>query len=537
MLQLAPRPERRSNGHARVRSKMALMRASRGILALCLTWSTVMAVPPSFGQSETSVRRKQAKRLTRRAFRALAKKDWERGIELLTQAHAKYPKNELLYNIAVAYEKWPGQCKKAVDAYDAFLAACKRCGRHIMARQRRDLVMGGCPGVTVRPDAVHPNGEVALSRTIQTEGWGDITHGRVAEARRAALQDAQRRAVELTSGVHVEALLKDATYEAVRDDRSRFESEVQQKIWSRSEGYLEDFKILEQERRGALYIVRIEARVKNTVLQKELTEIAHRLVKVRFPKVMFVVREFYRDAQGVERETKEPALQAMLEDAFLVRGFDLVAKEEVERMRREQAEAFADLVKDEASVAKYAMRFGAQYVVFGTARVSYQGRKKIFPDALDATTVLSLRSINASTARVVTNLQESRRSPPNCFNEETLRIQSIRHVGRGLVPKFIQRFVAQLTEDVRYVVKVWGGSGSAYLAFQDLLKTLPQVATIGDATFGGEWGAFEVTYPARYENTYLAREILEQAKKVPELKHIDLKKIGGTNIDFVLKSP
>lgn len=62
------------------------------------------------------------------------------------RAHHARPEPGFLYNQALAYDHWRGQCAEALRAFDRFLAGCPGCPQADDARARRKRIMGECAG-------------------------------------------------------------------------------------------------------------------------------------------------------------------------------------------------------------------------------------------------------------------------------------------------------------------------------------------------------------------------------------------------------
>lgn len=94
---------------------------------------------------------------------------WEKGIQLLEEAHGLYPNPALLFNIAYGYEQMGGRCVDALGAYGRYFTACngQACPELPGARSKEAATRAACVGhVQVETD---PAGAVL---TVNGKGVG-----------------------------------------------------------------------------------------------------------------------------------------------------------------------------------------------------------------------------------------------------------------------------------------------------------------------------------------------------------------------------
>ena len=122
----------------------------------------------------------------------------------------------------------------------------------LKARERFRSHGGGghTPATTVVP--APRNGAMAgptASRreTVEADGFAPLEGASISAARRAAIRDALRNAIEKVNGV------------AIRGRAGRLGKHIAQIIASQSEGFIATYKVVDEERRGADYHVRVRA--------------------------------------------------------------------------------------------------------------------------------------------------------------------------------------------------------------------------------------------------------------------------------------
>ncbi|MBK8012036.1 MAG: hypothetical protein IPK13_11865 [Deltaproteobacteria bacterium] len=377
-------------------------------------------------------------------------------------------------------------------------------------------------------------------KKVVVEGWGNIVEANVADARSKAIHDAQKKAIEISAGVHVRSMMTDDSFSVLRGNNEQFAQAIQQKIEITSDGFVSDYSVLKEWVEGNTYKVELEVEVNDVALMRELAFLARRLSGARFPKIMFLLQEEYTDQAGQTGVVFEPTFQAHLEDAFLARGFDLVAQDQIKKLRAEEAEVFDDIITDENKAAKYAMGYGAEYVITGTARVRHTSFDDLGQKEHHGHAELYIRAVDASTAGVIASNKVAGSSPPNCFSEPDLRVRSVTHVGKNLIDSLIRRIVEswdkELANGVRYSVKLYGAKSfkKEGTRFITMIQGVPGVKQVKKLSFGGQRLELEVFFGASSDVSVLEREILRVSEQEHLFKAMDVTYSRGRELNFKL---
>ncbi|MFH1645076.1 MAG: flagellar assembly protein T N-terminal domain-containing protein, partial [Candidatus Omnitrophota bacterium] len=97
---------------------------------------------------------------------------------------------------------------------------------------------------------------------VEVEGIVNIINNDIPNAKKRAIVDAQKNAVEMAVGVYVNA--------STRVEKTVL---VEQKILSKTNGYIKKYKILQESREGNFYKTKIQAVVKIEEISRDLTNI------------------------------------------------------------------------------------------------------------------------------------------------------------------------------------------------------------------------------------------------------------------------
>ncbi|HSA77448.1 MAG TPA: flagellar assembly protein T N-terminal domain-containing protein, partial [Nitrospirota bacterium] len=118
------------------------------------------------------------------------------------------------------------------------------------------------------------------TRTVSAEGVATIQQGAVDMARDAALEDAQKRAVEQAIGIMIDSQTQVENYQLISD-----------KILSQTKGYISRYNVTGETQEGPLLRVRITADVSLGKLNDDLSTIGILLGQLHKPRTMIMIAE------------------------------------------------------------------------------------------------------------------------------------------------------------------------------------------------------------------------------------------------------
>jgi len=118
------------------------------------------------------------------------------------------------------------------------------------------------------------------TQTVQVTGQGIIFGKDKVTARDKAIEDAQRRAVEQVVGTMVSASTMVQNFQVIED-----------KILTKSKGYVKGYKILSEKEQDGVMVVQIEAMVLLGGVKGDLDAIGNLLAQKEYPRVMVLIAE------------------------------------------------------------------------------------------------------------------------------------------------------------------------------------------------------------------------------------------------------
>jgi hypothetical protein len=178
--------------------------------------------------------------------------------------------------------------------------------------------------------------------------------------REDALKRALRKALEQGAGVQIAAYSNVANYELIRDT-----------IYSRAAGVVSDYRIVEEKPgAGGTAIVTIEATVRPDAVAAAWGEVQNVLDQIGRPKIMVWIDEHID-----ERLQKDSIVASRIEEMFTKAGFDLVAKQALDDIRR-RAKHEAQAEGNAAKLAALAKDCGAHILIRGVANANRAGLER-----------------------------------------------------------------------------------------------------------------------------------------------------------------
>ena len=190
----------------------------------------------------------------------------------------------------------------------------------------------------------------ASPKVVETEGTSDLSKA-------DAIRTAQRVAVEQAVGVFIHSETEVSNFELKKDD-----------VLSRSQGYVTDYRILDEKKEDDLFTVRIRATVSMDSIKNDLIAMKILLESLDRPKLMTLIDEDYLHMAKPQMRIAETEINALLAQ----KGFELVDQAQLERIK-DKEQARQALAGNVAAASQLGLMFGAQYVIVGKAVVQDAG--------------------------------------------------------------------------------------------------------------------------------------------------------------------
>lgn len=313
---------------------------------------------------------------------------------------------------------------------------------------------------------------------VLTEGVAALTfQGGWDIARDNAIDDALRKAVEQGVGAYIDAETRVENFQLLSD-----------RIYSRTHGYVESYRIIHEEQNDDLYRVVIRAVVNTGNIENDLAAIGILLSEQNRPRLMVVIRELdeLSDLSDENRLMSGIMFETMLLDHFRQKGFPVVDAATVEDiLQRDQLRLI--LEGDDQTAALIGLEAGAEIVITGTALRSTNSRM-IAGSLRDIHNYqVSCRAINTRTARVLAASATTTEIP---FSESQARTMAVDTTANQLITDILDSWT--LRENVTVIVATNANYTKVQMLRSELLLRLRGVLDVIIRDYTGARATLEV---------------------------------------------
>ena len=221
-----------------------------------------------------------------------------------------------------------------------------------------------------------------------TSGWGQsVTSVGLAQTRQMAIDEALRSAVEQGVGTLIDSKTKVANFEVLQDQ-----------IYSRSSGYVTDYKILSENKSSGSYTVTIRANVRMASIKNDLSAIGILMAQVGNHRFMAIyVPETRVSAQRNSMVVK--AAEGAINGVFARKGFIVLDKMLINDVYNEIEQAGRIDVETE-DLAALSLKYKADLLLIYDVRAAQKkgGQSRFFGGIM---VDISLRAVAPATADLI----------------------------------------------------------------------------------------------------------------------------------------
>lgn len=230
---------------------------------------------------------------------------------------------------------------------------------------------------------VLPAHAAAKSKIITTSG---VAMAGAEGSRREAVEDALRNAVEEAMGTYVSVDLMVENKQIINEN-----------ILSQTSGYIQEYKVLDEESKGGLYRVKIRATVKLGKIRDDLTAAGLLMQRKQLPRLMVVVTSPTPGEAWFEGKQYVDSVKNTVEQVFLKKKFRLVDYD-----RHAVAKQAAAMQGDTQKLAALAKDAGAEVVVHARAARYFERDVNLYGSNYKLyRSDVQLRIVESGTGRVI----------------------------------------------------------------------------------------------------------------------------------------
>ncbi len=332
----------------------------------------------------------------------------------------------------------------------------------------------------------------ASEKAVISEGVASLQNVSKGVARDRAIQDALRNAVEQGAGVFLSSETIVENYELLQD-----------KIFSKAEGYVKEYQIISEREEAGLYRVKIRAVIKEGKLKDDLIALRLLILEKGRPRILVFSNVSF--------------LEDMLTGSFRDAGFPVLDPVSLKNKMGKERLRLIFAGANDTILARYALREGAEIIVFAEYREEEKTLKTSYFEKGIKHIVLTARTIDPRSAEVMASERIEKNYPEVNFSIKKKLVDSLFSV--------LKKEIIEGWETGGNVVKIHLYNIS-FEKFGDirsfLLENVRKVEKVIIREYIGNSGVLEVITPESPENiAYLLKR---------NFKDLKIKEIGGMDI-------
>ncbi len=331
---------------------------------------------------------------------------------------------------------------------------------------------------------------------VEVEATGYAQAGE-AGARRDALYDAMKSAVEKAMGTHL-------TVELTVEKKQL----VGQKILSKSRGFIKSHEVLEETKDGDVLAVRIKAVVKSGQLKGEMAAIGLIMERKEKPRVMVLTSN--RQGGSVDRgrgpwvhtlfsnDEASTRVHSTVESILSTKGFNLVDGKHDKRRRQIE---LAVTKNDSSKIASLAADAGAEVVINVVTVRNFKELKRLYGTEYKFyDSEVTIRAVRAGTGQVL--FSGSKAGTPSATVEPM--VKAANSVTGDCVAAILKRWASDVQNSNVIIIKVKKVSFGKLVKFQKALSGIKGIDAVRRRSFAGGEANIEVDWAGKADDLGVA---------------------------------
>ena len=311
------------------------------------------------------------------------------------------------------------------------------------------------------------------TKFVTAEGVAVIQGNAMDIARDAALEDAQKRAVEQAIGILIDSQTQVENYQLISD-----------KILSQTKGYIKRYNVVGETADGSLLRIRINAEVSLSQLTDDLTGIGILLGQMHKPRTIVMIaeqnigQEWYAWWWGPHAsQTEMGVVENTFADVFTQKGFEFIDHATaLKEFRITSPYKVQDLTATQATTL--GNEVDAEVVIVGKALSKFYG--EIGGGMKSAQADLSVKAVRTDTGQIIAVV--TTHAAAVHISEETAGIEALKKAAQTASDEMMGKILAVYSREIgstRSVnITINGLNKTQFVKFKDVLRN--QVRGIKD---------------------------------------------------------
>ncbi|MBU1627948.1 hypothetical protein KKB18_11320 [bacterium] len=353
-----------------------------------------------------------------------------------------------------------------------------------------------------------------LEKEVIAKGSSPIKDGNIASAKESAKKDAFKQAIEQVVGVFI-------------DNRIRVEKGllIENRIISKSRGYIKKFDVIGEESIKDNYFVTIKAVVSQESIKDDLEAICLLQEQMNYPRLMILI-----GSEGKGTDEAADSARVELERIFTEKCFNLIDPAASERLNHDTA-YLRNITQNPVNAARIGLEYHADVLILGSISLLRTGKTN--SGFITSRTRLQIRVIDPTTAKLSFS-KEDEETGQGFSDKEALTAS-----GKKVASKISDYLITRIIESWRDIdqtgnlFKVTLKNAEDYndaLTFEDIIKDTSGVTNLSEKSFGSGVLECDVRYVGN--KSEFQKAVIEQMMKKTGFENINIKSSQGNNIVF-----
>jgi hypothetical protein len=326
------------------------------------------------------------------------------------------------------------------------------------------------------------------TKFVTAEGVAAVQQGAIDIARDAAVEDAQKKAIEQAIGIYIDSQTQVENFQLLSDN-----------ILSQVKGYIKRYNIIDERTDSGLLRVKINAEVSLGKLSDDLSAIGILMARMHKPRTMALIaeqnvgsgmRSWWTEPRG--QETEIGVVENVFMDKFTEKGFEFVDHQAAAReIKVTPAYRTPDLSTVQAKAL--ANQADAEVVIVGKALAKYYGDVGGGMKSVQAD--ISARAVRTDTGQVLASV--TTHAAAVHITETTAGVEALRKAANQAAEEMLAKILAVYSRETGstrpVTIIITGLSKAQFAKFKDvLLNQVRGIKNLYERSFSGATAKIQV---------------------------------------------
>ena len=326
------------------------------------------------------------------------------------------------------------------------------------------------------------------TKFVTAEGVAAVQQGAIDIARDAAVEDAQKKAIEQAIGIFIDSQTQVENFQLISDN-----------ILSQVKGYVTRYNLIDERQDSGLLRVRINAEISLGKLSDDLSAIGILMARMHKPRTMILIAEqnigselraWWAEPRG--QETEIGVVENTFMDRFTEKGFEFIDHEAAAKEIK-VTPAYRTPNLSMAQARSLGNQADAEVVIVGKALAKYYG--EVGGGMKSAQADLSARAVRTDTGQVLAAV--TTHAAAVHITDTSAGIEALRKASNQAAEEMLTKLLAAYSRETGgtrpVTITVTGLTKAQFVKFKDvLLKQVRGIRNLHERSFSGTTAKVQV---------------------------------------------